>query len=633
MRSNKTTLLSIMILLGVIPIVITSVSGNPQPSRSDEGIVTNPEWMGIPSIQEDSIPFAVSLDGPSGPFINISDNITEYRVAAEGSSIGWVGLNTSLAYLSIIGEMGSHALLIEPHTDASGLLSFTLIAIGENSTCNRTTALKINGVNDPPSLSSIIIQEREHKLHLSGDMTYYLDLEGVEKVDENSYFNFTINGTHGDLMDDEDSLHFQFDSFRSDKWETRPQVGSSSGKVTLFASTNDWKVGNGKLVFNVRDSSFIEMTLIIDLVITHVNQPPSISISPASILRWEQYETVNLTIDTHDEDSPGPLEIMFNLHSSIDGEVPSLVEQLPYANLELFLNIGILDHRNFWMDLSDPFIWKAGSQYLDEVQVFLTFQVTDNEGDSSNTTIMLELVDINEPPVISGSIQASPTDAKTGERVTFLIDEANDPDGDDLTYVWDFGDGSTGEGRVVEHIYYNNGFKTIQCWVSDGNSTSSRLAIRIEIQGKSYDPWYDLDNDGDGVLNRDDDFPNDRAASKDSDGDKFPDDWNPGYNRLDSTMSLSLDMFPHDRTEWLDTDGDGHGDNKDEFPHDRDEWKDSDGDGIGDNGDTFPNTPNEDVKWYFIGGLVAMLVIAALSLFIIRNSTSRYENSYQDDEE
>ena len=35
------------------------------------------------------------------------------------------------------------------------------------------------------------------------------------------------------------------------------------------------------------------------------------------------------------------------------------------------------------------------------------------------------------------------------------------------------------------------------------------------------------DSDGDGVLDQDDAFPNDSAASVDTDGDGSPDDWNP----------------------------------------------------------------------------------------------------------
>ena len=75
MRSDLKTPLSILILLGTIPFIVLAVHGEPVVSRSDGGIVPNPEWMGIPTIQEDSVPFAISLDGISGPFINGTDNI------------------------------------------------------------------------------------------------------------------------------------------------------------------------------------------------------------------------------------------------------------------------------------------------------------------------------------------------------------------------------------------------------------------------------------------------------------------------------------------------------------------------------------------------------------------------------
>jgi hypothetical protein len=56
------------------------------------------------------------------------------------------------------------------------------------------------------------------------------------------------------------------------------------------------------------------------------------------------------------------------------------------------------------------------------------------------------------------------------------------------------------------------------------------------------------DNDGDGVRNDKDPFPNDRRDSKDSDGDGVGD---------------NVDAFPDDETEWRDADCDGIGDNSD----------------------------------------------------------------------
>ncbi|MGA1822571.1 MAG: DUF3160 domain-containing protein [Thermoplasmatota archaeon] len=101
------------------------------------------------------------------------------------------------------------------------------------------------------------------------------------------------------------------------------------------------------------------------------------------------------------------------------------------------------------------------------------------------------------------------------------------------------------------------------------------------------------DWDGDGVVNIFDDFPFDPAASLDTDGDGYPDEWNPGMDQDDSTTGLSLDAFPYDPLEWMDSDLDGVGDNSDAFPLDPNEWRDTDGDGIGDNSDMFPGDPLE----------------------------------------
>ncbi|MBU0482260.1 MAG: thrombospondin type 3 repeat-containing protein, partial [Proteobacteria bacterium] len=74
------------------------------------------------------------------------------------------------------------------------------------------------------------------------------------------------------------------------------------------------------------------------------------------------------------------------------------------------------------------------------------------------------------------------------------------------------------------------------------------------------------DLDCDTVLDAADAFPDDPAASVDSDQDGFPDDWNPGKSEADTTTGLILDVFPTDPDETSDTDGDGWGDNGDCCP-------------------------------------------------------------------
>ena len=67
------------------------------------------------------------------------------------------------------------------------------------------------------------------------------------------------------------------------------------------------------------------------------------------------------------------------------------------------------------------------------------------------------------------------------------------------------------------------------------------------------------DSDGDGVVDSTDAFPNDPAASVDSDGDGFPNYWNPGKSAADSTSAppLQIDSWPFDASQATDSDSDG----------------------------------------------------------------------------
>jgi predicted transglutaminase-like cysteine proteinase len=99
-----------------------------------------------------------------------------------------------------------------------------------------------------------------------------------------------------------------------------------------------------------------------------------------------------------------------------------------------------------------------------------------------------------------------------------------------------------------------------------------------------------IDSDNDKISDKIDAFPNDPSASLDSDGDGYPDFWNPGKSQEDSTSNPKLirDECPYDPDEHKDSDGDFVGDNKDVFPNDPSEWSDIDSDGYGDNKDINP---------------------------------------------
>jgi len=71
---------------------------------------------------------------------------------------------------------------------------------------------------------------------------------------------------------------------------------------------------------------------------------------------------------------------------------------------------------------------------------------------------------------------------RVGEPQRFTA-AATDPDGNTLTYRWDFGDGSTGAGAMVEHAYRSAGTYTAVVTVSDG-SESVTDSVSLTLKGK-----------------------------------------------------------------------------------------------------------------------------------------------------
>ena len=146
---------------------------------------------------------------------------------------------------------------------------------------------------------------------------------------------------------------------------------------------------------------------------------------------------------------------------------------------------------------------------------------------------------------------------------------------------------------------------------SCGSDPDDASSVPTDSDGDMICDSQDDDRDGDGVGNNVDDFPDDRSAAKDTDGDGDPDsivgvsetglvedydDDNDNWSDYDEsecgTDPLDDSDFPVDSDgdgtcDALedDTDGDGVVDAEDAFPMDKDEWLDTDGDGVGDNAD------------------------------------------------
>jgi len=91
-----------------------------------------------------------------------------------------------------------------------------------------------------------------------------------------------------------------------------------------------------------------------------------------------------------------------------------------------------------------------------------TLTVTDNESYASSAT---RSVRVNAPP--NARLAVSPPIAYIGVAVTFDASGSSDPDGDPLTYAWDFGDSATGAGVLVTHTYGAKGRFAVTLIVTD----------------------------------------------------------------------------------------------------------------------------------------------------------------------
>tara|TARA_B100000945_G_C20376343_1_gene594790 strand:+ start:253 stop:1422 length:1170 start_codon:yes stop_codon:yes gene_type:complete len=90
-----------------------------------------------------------------------------------------------------------------------------------------------------------------------------------------------------------------------------------------------------------------------------------------------------------------------------------------------------------------------------------------------------DLLGSNGPPSATMSITPSGT-VKAGEEVAFSAAGSSDPDGDTLTFEWDFGDGNTGTGLTTKHTYAQPGDYTAELAVGDGThevTTSKSITV------------------------------------------------------------------------------------------------------------------------------------------------------------
>ena len=110
----------------------------------------------------------------------------------------------------------------------------------------------------------------------------------------------------------------------------------------------------------------------------------------------------------------------------------------------------------------------------------ITLVVTDSAGETGARTRSVEA--LNRVPV--AIFTSSPYWAGTYTPFTFNASDSYDPDGEIVQYIWSFGDGTSGEGRIVQHEYTKPGWKPlVTLTVVDENDGSNSTTRQVNVVG------------------------------------------------------------------------------------------------------------------------------------------------------
>lgn len=243
----------------------------------------------------------------------------------------------------------------------------------------------------------------------------------------------TISATDAD--GDEISFTWSGPSWMSVAWE--PGVGTVTGNIHLSAPPPGTF---GTFPASVTATAAGESdTKSFTIIIAAVNQTPVLS-QPAN-MTVNAGATANQTITGLD---PCGAPLTF---TKVSGPA--------------FMTVTTTDATTGSIDLA-PGLADAGT--------FLATVRASNGSLSDDKSFMITVIGINRSPSADAG---GPYSGATGVAITFSGSGSSDPDGDVLTYAWDFGDGGTGSDVTASHAYTEAGTYNVCLTVTD-NGTPPR---------------------------------------------------------------------------------------------------------------------------------------------------------------
>lgn len=118
--------------------------------------------------------------------------------------------------------------------------------------------------------------------------------------------------------------------------------------------------------------------------------------------------------------------------------------------------------------------WQTYRTTVDEIEQQTGYDVLARLPDNIE-----RLVESNDRAPVANA--GGPYAGLEGSAVRLDASASSDPDGDALTYAWDFGDGSTGTGATPAHVYRDNGSYTATVTVSDPTGVEATATAQVTV--------------------------------------------------------------------------------------------------------------------------------------------------------
>ncbi|MGA1821827.1 MAG: PKD domain-containing protein [Thermoplasmatota archaeon] len=366
----------------------------------------------------------------------------------------------------------------------------------------------VSNRNDKPELLSIEWRDKGTTYDLTEDSSVVF--RGVE---EDMELNLTITASDPDLeIGADESLTWILGSAG---WEAHPhQTQPHKAYITYTPSNNDAIIGEAATTLQVVDSKNAESSEIsITIQVDNRNDPPEILfVNDEPVI--ENKVVLDQTTNAYGfEDEPYILTIVAD---DID---PKDSLTFTASDTSFIQTADLIDEfkRNFTIIPDQD---RVGTHTI-------LITATDKKGAKDSVQITYEIVNTNDIPNKPKLKMDEITPRLTGNSLEFWVIDEGDPDGDEVTFHWEFGDGSPIiTGSSVNHTFKRDGIFKITVTAKDGNGGEISVSDSITIALKPVVIDPDLDTDGDGIPDWwEDQFngldKNNNDSGRDHDGDDF----------------------------------------------------------------------------------------------------------------